>query len=514
MVDTNPIAPRDQKAVRNQAPQNSHSRLRDKMKTICERLTLASFWPFVVKSWIVFLAFVSIVTVFFVLSAYQVRTRIASHDIGKDYRLTIWQLWRLNDQSEHKTDRDEGPEEKDAVRNTTAPDFFTIRSPFGVLKFKNQARYFSQQSATRISRINELKDQVEKDETALFKKESDLRDQEFDLRSRLMQKVPESGRAQAFPDELQWAENSKNRDSFNLALKKALEQYRAILPKLSSADSEIALQEDLQKALLEKMRLESSLRIQRKQLYELQHQNIKQVELDNDNMIGLARIVTGNSSLEPAELPTILDLLSEIDVFHKIFYAFPLGQDLFYAPSELLTMLITVAGGILGSIVLIGYDVFFNHNARQPGMLIPLFGGLVALVFFIVVKAGVIVAIDPRTNGPDSGDFNPFFVMFLGVVAGLLTNQVVEKVQSSAQTFLQTGGVARQRYFIGNAEQISEDNRKMLARQLGISDGDMSNVLAGRQQVDVYAQKLIADSLEASVQKTFTDIKPSETDTE
>src|SRR5207248_7160873 len=72
-------------------------------------------------------------------------------------------------------------------------------------------------------------------------------------------------------------------------------------------------------------------------------------------------------------------------------------------------------------------------------------GAITALVMFIVAKAGVPVITDASRLGGDA-PINPYFVAFLAIVSGLLSENALANVQAQGEKLLGQGPAAPHRW--------------------------------------------------------------------
>jgi hypothetical protein len=110
---------------------------------------------------------------------------------------------------------------------------------------------------------------------------------------------------------------------------------------------------------------------------------------------------------------------------------------------DVLTLLLVVLMGILGSTLQITH-AFINENRLQnPGSLVLRIcvGAVTALVIFIVTKAGVPVIADASKLGGDA-PINPYFVSFLAIISGLMSENAIAFIQAKGAKFFGTNASA------------------------------------------------------------------------
>ena len=95
-------------------------------------------------------------------------------------------------------------------------------------------------------------------------------------------------------------------------------------------------------------------------------------------------------------------------------------------PSEVLIMLIVVVMGMMGSMISIT-QVFFAGEDRPITFYIfrPLFGAVVAIGLYVIIKAGVIVASNSPIQADGTAKLNAFFISFTSLIAGLMSEAAI-----------------------------------------------------------------------------------------
>ncbi len=153
------------------------------------------------------------------------------------------------------------------------------------------------------------------------------------------------------------------------------------------------------------------------------------VAAENDRLKTALRPLFG-SQFTDTTVWRIRDLLQELQSVEIL-------GILVWVPQELLTLFVVMGAGILGR------AAFLLRTARTEkeapwvsGIVDPLFGAMLALVLFIVLKAGVLIAVDPRSIGQNGAELNPFFLAFVGLIGGLLSEQILDKVRELGASLL------------------------------------------------------------------------------
>jgi hypothetical protein len=177
-----------------------------------------------------------------------------------------------------------------------------------------------------------------------------------------------------------------------------------------------------------------------------------------------------------------------------------------------LTLWLVISMGILGSALQIthAYCVRNQVITFSAYFLRLSLGAITALVMFIVAKAGVPVIADASRLGGDA-PINPYFVAFLAIISGLLSENALANVQEQGMRFLGQGPAGPDRWARRDltpdlqAAGLSVAN---LAAYLGTDEETTATMLKGEQKMDADTQKLVAIYLRADPRDLFTDIPP------
>jgi hypothetical protein len=99
----------------------------------------------------------------------------------------------------------------------------------------------------------------------------------------------------------------------------------------------------------------------------------------------------------------------------------------FYLPSYLVTLMLTLAMGALGSVIFIMHKLFKGELDQRVSwyFMRPFLGMTLALAMYILAQAGQFAMTDPSGA---VGDLNPFTIAFLGIISGLLSEPVYDLI--------------------------------------------------------------------------------------
>jgi transcriptional regulator with XRE-family HTH domain len=187
-------------------------------------------------------------------------------------------------------------------------------------------------------------------------------------------------------------------------------------------------------------------------------------------------------------------------------------------PPEILTLLLVLLMGILGSSLQLTHQLFMRNEVDSIGAysLRLAVGAITALVIFIVAKAGAPVLTDASKLGGDT-PINPYFVSFLAIISGLMSEQAIASVQSLAERYFQTEKSQVARWALPALAQAfgkTQRNTADLARDLEVSTATLTKYLSGKEPIPVSAQKMLAAVVNRSMRDLFSDMPPEETETQ
>src|SRR5262249_8506350 len=106
---------------------------------------------------------------------------------------------------------------------------------------------------------------------------------------------------------------------------------------------------------------------------------------------------------------------------------------------------------------------------------------------------------------------NPYFVAFLAIVSGLLSENALANVQQQGEKFLGQGAAGPDRWARRDLTPELEAQGltiAALASHLGVSQTVAAVMLKGEQKIDPAAQKLIAIYLPADMRDLSADMPP------
>ncbi len=139
------------------------------------------------------------------------------------------------------------------------------------------------------------------------------------------------------------------------------------------------------------------------------------------------------SSASPPSRSELIGLFQQIAFFEGV----PFGRSFATMPPALLIPIVTLAMGALGSVIYLSVSVVFGEPPRPLAWYLfrPMLGMVTAFAVFILVQAGALVVTQPPAGGGDPGQLNPYFIAFVAIISGLLSEQAVEKIRGVGGSF-------------------------------------------------------------------------------
>lgn len=183
---------------------------------------------------------------------------------------------------------------------------------------------------------------------------------------------------------------------------------------------------------------------------------------------------------------------------------------------DILTLGLVILMGVLGSALQMTHALFNLKRLESVGayLLRLSVGAITALVIFIVAKAGVPVIADASRLGGDA-PINPYFVSFLAIISGLMSENAILTVQTQGARFFAPESAPEQlrwaRSDLREAFRTANRNPDNVKHLLGAEDSQFDAWVSGKEPLPGNAQVMIAGVLETPRRDLFTDLPPEET---
>ena len=190
-------------------------------------------------------------------------------------------------------------------------------------------------------------------------------------------------------------------------------------------------------------------------------------------------------------------------------------------PHQTLTLTLTVAMGILGSLIFITREYFerFNKESEQAGELTaiawlffrPLLGAVTAIAIYVLAKAGLLVVAASENSATEN--LSPFFIAFLAIISGLLSEQAADRIRAAGAAVFKPDKSERSeaevdRYGTGLADAMQGRNADELQKFVGVDQNILNAWLDGNIKVSYDSQRIIAAWLNIPMSRLFTDLAP------
>jgi hypothetical protein len=181
---------------------------------------------------------------------------------------------------------------------------------------------------------------------------------------------------------------------------------------------------------------------------------------------------------------------------------------------DMLALWLVILMGVLGSSLQMT-NAYFKDRDRDVTagsyFLHLSVGAITALAIFIVAKAGVPVIADASRLGGDAA-INPYFVSFLAIVSGLLSENALASIEAQGKRFFGAGSSEPDRWAQTDltANATAEGRSiKELAAYLDDSESVTTAMLKGDDKIEPSKQHVIAVYLRRPAREIFTDMAPA-----
>ncbi|HMV43362.1 MAG TPA: hypothetical protein PK079_00185 [Leptospiraceae bacterium] len=185
-------------------------------------------------------------------------------------------------------------------------------------------------------------------------------------------------------------------------------------------------------------------------------------------------------------------------------------------PAQLLTLILTLSMGSLGSVIFLTRELFREQEKHSINWYIfrPFLGMVTAIAIFVLAKSGQLVISDGGNETNRMYEtLNPFFISFLAIISGVLSEQAYEKIHNTGKSFFRAGAGENARWGV-HLKKIMESQNKTVAeaaKYLNESIDVIQDWIDEQDQVPEEAQKIIAAWLGKPSREIFSDQSPVST---
>ncbi|WFU54636.1 hypothetical protein QA639_34360 [Bradyrhizobium pachyrhizi] len=218
-----------------------------------------------------------------------------------------------------------------------------------------------------------------------------------------------------------------------------------------------------------------------------------------------------SSTTAPELVERILNVTAELSSLSSVWGGAVYTVALWTNDMVVLSLLISM--GVLGSALNLLAAFISNDQDSLSFGEYPLrlaFGAVLAIVMFIIAKAGVPVLAD---TGKLAGNapLNPYFISLLAVVSGLMSDRSMAAIRGVASSLLRSVGGAdySPRYSrLDLDEALKATNRDIagMARLLELDVDDVQKLFSGNDKVSPDQQKLVSAYLGLPLRDLFSDL--------
>jgi hypothetical protein len=181
---------------------------------------------------------------------------------------------------------------------------------------------------------------------------------------------------------------------------------------------------------------------------------------------------------------------------------------------DMLALWLVILMGVLGSSLQMT-NSFFKDRDRKITLgayfLHLSVGAITALAIFIVAKAGVPVIADASRLGGDAA-INPYFVSFLAIVSGLLSENALASIEAQGKRLFGEASPETHRWArVDLTTDATKEGRSVreLADYIGENEIITSAMLKGDERIEPSKQHVISVYLRRPLREIFTDIAPT-----
>ncbi|HMJ45404.1 MAG TPA: hypothetical protein VK522_24315 [Pseudolabrys sp.] len=218
-----------------------------------------------------------------------------------------------------------------------------------------------------------------------------------------------------------------------------------------------------------------------------------------------------NTAAAPELVERIVNATAELNSLQSIWRGIIYRTALW--TNDMLVLLLLISMGVLGSALNLLAVFIANERESLSFGEYPLrlaFGAVLAIVMFIIAKAGVPILADTSKIGGNA-PLNPYFISLLAVVSGLMSDRSMSTIRNVASSLLTSVGGADysprySRVVLDDVLKAANRDIDGLAQLLGTSTEDAKKLFSGNDAVPPDRQKLISAYLGRPVRELFSDL--------
>lgn len=181
-------------------------------------------------------------------------------------------------------------------------------------------------------------------------------------------------------------------------------------------------------------------------------------------------------------------------------------------PVNLLTLILTLSMGAFGSVIFMTRELFTRSSKRSFLWFLfrPFLGMVTAIALFVFIKSGQNLITD-SSFGEGVEAVNPFFLSFVGIVAGLLSEQALERIQVSGKKILkiQESNDMKWAFQLKKEMEFQGKTSDELCRYTEEKAELVKEWMEEKTPVTPENQRIIAVWLKKEQRELFTDLPPA-----
>jgi len=266
--------------------------------------------------------------------------------------------------------------------------------------------------------------------------------------------------------------------------------YAPRLAELRGQAVEVADEEEWSKDMAQVMALQVDLN-------RLREEVSKHYELLQQDWTSVVHVQTGEAALSASEIEVAASTAATL---RRLGYSI-----LFALPREILTLVLALSMGALGSALHVTKVVLDGNEANPPSWYVvrPFQGMIAALIVFILLKAGQL------TVSSANGTLNTFVVAFAGISSGLLSFRAHAMIEKAAAGIV-GGDDSEANWAVGLKEAMADTGLQVetLAAGVGVAPAEVQAWMDERRQVPPGLQPLVAAWLRRPRRRLFTNLPP------
>ncbi|MBP7000388.1 hypothetical protein [Amaricoccus sp.] len=191
----------------------------------------------------------------------------------------------------------------------------------------------------------------------------------------------------------------------------------------------------------------------------------------------------------------------------RFYEEIPLYGELIKLPQEILTLLLMMFMGLLGSVIAMTWSFVRMDDDLSPRrfMLLPFIGSMSALIILVFLKAGQLSINASGAEVP----LDPFFISFVGIVSGMLSERAYTRISTIGSDFFSVNQDVR-RWAIGlnQAIEASGVNLAQLSSLLSMPEDQIREIAERKRSASGEEQQALSLALRVRQPEIFSDLPP------